>query len=80
MPQHMDLKFKLQIDSPEQLSSQKIYEFLQDYREGNLWQDFKSEPVPAFLTPRMQVREIVGLKWYETIHDDSMDVFVAYIS
>ena len=43
-------------------------------------EDYRSEPIPDFMTSTAMVRKIVGRDWKETINDETKDVFVAYIS
>lgn len=74
------LKYKMSLGSDEKITAQKVRDFINDYKEGNMPQDYKSEPIPVFETPTSQVRQIVGLNYYETINDPKKDVFVAYMS
>ena len=49
-------KFRMPLLPGEKITSEKVRNFVNDYKEGRLGQDYKSEPKPAFVTPPMQVR------------------------
>ena len=64
----------------EELTAQKIRDFIEDFRNDKLELVFKSEDVPEKVTGPKEVRKIVGKSWASEVLDSTKDVFVAFTS
>jgi len=73
-------KYKYSDEPVEELTNEKVRNFLNDFRSERLERIFKSRPIPDVVTPPNKVREVVGQTWERDVMDPSRDVFVTYVS
>lgn len=74
------VKYQYSSGSVEDLDSEKLRNFINDFNNDKLARFYKSQPAPKEITPPSEVRTLVGHTWERDVMDPSKDVLVAYMS